>query len=146
MSGETWHWSSPLVFGELPDPRWKHTTTLWDKTKLVVFGGNASSTCRFNDTWVFNSVTMTWSRLLPPGCTFDADGNHIVNPGSDPATPCPRGSHAACVVGDGLYVFGGFGGIGFSRKDLNDLHLLQLDDPKWTKVLGKGKAPEVRVY
>ena len=146
MSGETWLWSTPLVFGELPEPRWKHTATLWDKTKIVIFGGNFSSSCRFNDLWTFNTVTMTWSRPIEPGCTCDSDGNHVVNTGSDPATPSPRGAHSACILGDVLYVFGGFGGVGFSRRDFNDLYGLNLEEMKWQKVISKGKAPEVRVF
>ena len=36
----------------------------------------------------------------------------------------PRASHSATAIGDIVYVFGGYGGLGYSRRDLDDLYAL----------------------
>lgn len=143
MTGDVWQWTAPLLTSELPDARWRHSAAVWDKTKIVIFGGYMSSSCRHSDTWIFNSVTLSWTRPVEPGCVFDADGNHMPVTSADPNTPSPRGSHTANVIGDVMYIFGGFGGSGFSRRDFNDLHSLNLETLKWATLHAKGRPPEV---
>ena len=143
MSGEEWRWSTPHVTGELPPARWKHSAALWDKTKMILCSGYANNSCRHSDVWVFNTLTMAWSKPMPSGFLFDSDGNHIVNPKGDPNTPPPRAAHTASIIRDIMFVFGGYGGTGFARRDLNDLYGLSLDDMKWQRLAPKGKPPEV---
>jgi len=42
-----------------------------------------------------------------------------------------RGSHATALIGRKLFVFGGYGGDGYARKDFNDLYSLDLDTWEW---------------
>jgi hypothetical protein len=64
------------------------------------FGGTDGA-FHYNDTWVFDLATRTWSELTCIGFI-----------------PVPREGHAAALVGDVMYVFGGRGVDG---KDLGDL-------------------------
>ena len=59
----------------------------------------------FNDTWSFDIATRKWAKLQCTG-----------------ATPFSRAGHAAVLVGDVMYVFGGFTGITY----LDGLYALQL--------------------
>jgi len=60
----------------------------------------------FNDTWSFNILTRKWTELQ---CT-----------GSVPST---RAAHAAVLVGDVMYVFGGETNDGTRLGDLTALNL-----------------------
>ena len=55
-----------------------------------------------------------------------------------------RGSHSATLIGSSMYVFGGYGGAGFSRKDFNDVSVLNLETWEWRHVDCKGDLPESR--
>ena len=43
-----------------------------------------------------------------------------------------------------MYVFGGYGGAGFARKDFNDVTVLNLETWEWKNVDCKGDLPEPR--
>jgi dynein heavy chain len=43
-----------------------------------------------------------------------------------------------------MYIFGGYGGQGYSRRDFDDLYALNVDDLEWTKIYPKGKVPQRR--
>lgn len=58
--------------------------------------------------------------------------------------PHPRGAHAAVALGGSLLVFGGYGGPGYSRRDFNDLHALDLASWAWTKLETTGEPPAPR--
>ena len=51
-----------------------------------------------------------------------------------PGTPSPRGAHTSTLINKKIYVFGGYGGMGYGRRDLDDLHSLDTETWKWTKV------------
>ena len=61
------------------------------------FGG-ADSAKRYNDTWSFDVSTRKWTELQCTG-----------------SIPSPRNNHAAALVGDVMYVFGG--------RDVDNRHL-----------------------
>jgi dynein heavy chain len=65
-------------------------------------------------------------------------------PSGWPGTPSPRGAHSATLIGKNVYVFGGYGGMGYGRRDLNDLHMLDIETWKWSKITPKGKGPDKR--
>ena len=127
--------------GTKPLPRWRHSASLIDQNQILLFGGFASSTQRYNDAWVFNTVTMEWWQPVPKSSEC-VDGNHM--PSGWPGTPSPRGAHTATLIGKNVYVFGGYGGMGYGRRDLDDLHMLNIETWKWSKVTPKGKGPEKR--
>ena len=69
------------------------------------FGG-ADGGCLYNDTWLFDVSTRRWRELRCTGCI-----------------PPPRHSHAAALVDDVMYVFGG---RGVNRCNLGDLAAFNL--------------------
>jgi N-acetylneuraminic acid mutarotase len=92
------------------------------------------------------------------GATLSAFGAAILNGGAgadsniasnwdepiiadaNPLAPSPRGAHSAVVIGEYLWVFGGYGGTGFQRRDFNDLHKLHIPTMQWQPVLGEGQT------
>ena len=67
------------------------------------FGGE-NSIHRYNDTWSFDISTRNWTELQCTG-----------------SIPSPRAGHAAVLVDDVMYVFGGY-----TDETLDDLYALQL--------------------
>jgi len=58
--------------------------------------------------------------------------------------PVPRGAHSATLIGSQMYVFGGYGGVGFARRDFNDINVLDLDTWEWRLVECTGEIPDPR--
>uniref|UniRef100_A0A8C4YDU2 Host cell factor 1 n=1 Tax=Gopherus evgoodei TaxID=1825980 RepID=A0A8C4YDU2_9SAUR len=73
-------WSIPMTKGILKD---------LGNPKMYIFGGMCG--CRLNDLWELNIETMTWSRPETKGMV-----------------PLPRSLHTANVIGNKMYVFGGW--------------------------------------
>ncbi len=69
------------------------------------FGG-VDHTHRYNDTWSFDISTRKWTELQCTG-----------------SIPHPRQCHAAVLVDDVMYVFGGYTVAGFNLGDLTALNL-----------------------
>jgi N-acetylneuraminic acid mutarotase len=76
------------------------------------FGGTDGQ-YHYNDTWSFDLTTKKWSELTCIGFI-----------------PAPREGHAAALVDDVIYVFGGRGVDG---KDLNDLAAFKLSSESFFK-------------
>jgi hypothetical protein len=74
------------------------------------FGGYCSPNY-FNDTWSFNTSTRKWTELQCTG-----------------SIPSPRAGHAAALVDDVMYVFGGFK----DKSHLGDLIALQLSSERFS--------------
>ncbi|XP_046979238.1 leucine-zipper-like transcriptional regulator 1 isoform X1 [Schistocerca americana] len=81
-----------ILRGAPPPParRYGHTMVAYDR-HLYVFGGAADSTLP-NDLHCYDLDTQTWS---------------VVMPASDSQVPSGRLFHAAAVIGDAMYIFGG---------------------------------------
>ncbi|KFU98705.1 Host cell factor 2, partial [Pterocles gutturalis] len=87
-------WSIPVTKGITPSPRESHTAIIYCRKdlgspKMYVFGGMCG--CRLNDLWELDIETMTWSRPETKG-----------------TVPLPRSLHTANVIGNKMYVFGGW--------------------------------------
>lgn len=80
-----------------------------------------SSSERLNDVWVYNVVSRQWEDKTPP-------------PGQRATAFLSRGGHSACCIGSRLWVYGGYGGALYSRKDLDDVCVLNLETWNWVKV------------
>ena len=52
----------------------------------------------------------------------------------NPLAPSPRGAHSATLIDGKLWVFGGYGGTGYARRDFNDLHALDAATSAWVPV------------
>ena len=74
------------------------------------FGGTDGQ-YHYNDTWAFDITTRKWTELQCIGYI-----------------PSPREGHAAALVDDVVYVFGGRGVDG---KDLNDLAAFKLTSKRY---------------
>jgi len=69
------------------------------------FGGRGGSG-DFNDTWSFNTSSRKWTELQCTG-----------------SIPSPRTGHAAVLIDDVMYVFGGYAHDGTYLRDLTTLKL-----------------------
>jgi dynein heavy chain len=126
-----------------PLPRWHHTATLYDNTQLIIFGGFHNPTHRLNDLWIFNIVDYSWKEPHIEHNKESSTPCQLVNHAWNNA-PSARGAHTATIIGENLYIFGGYGGQGYSRRELDDLYALNLETMVWTKVQAKGIPPEKR--
>lgn len=84
-------------------------------------GGFQSSTERLSDVWVYSVVSRQWEDKTPPL----AQRSTVF---------ASRGGHSACHMGSHLWVYGGYGGALYSRKDLEDVCILDLETWAWAKV------------
>uniref|UniRef100_A0A096MFP2 Host cell factor C2 n=1 Tax=Poecilia formosa TaxID=48698 RepID=A0A096MFP2_POEFO len=85
-------WNVPDTKGGGPSARESHTCVAYaglGSPKLYVFGGMQG--CRLNDLWQLDLSSMVWSTPETSGCT-----------------PLPRSLHSANVVGNRMFVFGGW--------------------------------------
>lgn len=86
-------WEAPTTFGTPPSPRESHTavahTDSYGRSKLIIYGGMSGS--RLGDLYILDIATMTWSRPEIGGIP-----------------PLPRSLHTSTVIGDKMYVFGGW--------------------------------------
>uniref|UniRef100_A0A3Q2QVP5 Host cell factor C2 n=1 Tax=Fundulus heteroclitus TaxID=8078 RepID=A0A3Q2QVP5_FUNHE len=85
-------WNIPDTKGGGPSARESHTCVAYSglgPPKLYVFGGMQG--CRLNDLWQLDLNSMVWSTPQTYG-----------------STPLPRSLHSANVIGNKMYVFGGW--------------------------------------
>lgn len=125
------------VNSDLPLPRWKHTATVVDETKILIFGGLHSTDHRLNDVWVFDTISFSWSQ---PNSFHNQEASiaNQLSYTSWNSVPSPRSSHSATYINGLIYVFGGHGGIGYSRRDLDDIYTLDPSSWTWNKIAIKG--------
>jgi hypothetical protein len=101
---DSWAWSTPVVKGTLPEPRFVHRMAAFS-SKLLLFGGRTSGLEKFNDVHWFDTETMTWTKEdsvigAPPssrgGCSLVAIGTQVchVNALSPGACLTTRASRA----------------------------------------------------
>ncbi|XP_055380924.1 host cell factor 2-like [Condylostylus longicornis] len=87
-------WNIPQTHGDQPSPRESHTGVAYISKKanqntLVIYGG--MSGCRLGDLWFLNTETMTWTQ-----------------PSTTGIAPLPRSLHTSTIIGNKMYVFGGW--------------------------------------
>ena len=116
------------------------------QTSLMIFGGYLSHDERLNDMWMFDTVSLEWSQLQANNPSQPASVYHLAH--QDAAhkdVPAPRGGHSATLVGtDAVWLFGGYGGFGYSRKEMDDLYRLDIRSNSWQLIQPKGGGPEAR--
>lgn len=68
------------------------------------------------------------------------------NTDSKIGAPAPRANHTATYVPDlnKVYIIGGHGGVGYSRKAFNDVHTYDVETHEWKKEDIVGNAPKER--
>jgi dynein heavy chain len=147
-SDSEYYWAKlkPKERGDEPCARWQHSATKIDDTKIIVFGGFTSSKekVRLNDTWILDTTKDSWCAEKDFLVSDVAQESQWKVNAKVVERPCPRGSHSAALVNDAIFIFGGYGGDGYSRKDFNDLHALCTKSWQWFKLEAKGDAPKPR--
>ncbi|XP_034382589.1 host cell factor 2 [Cyclopterus lumpus] len=117
-------WSFPETKGGGPSARESHTSVAYTglgSPKLYIFGGMQGR--RLDDLWQLDLDTMVWSMAETRG-----------------PTPLPRSLHSASVIGNKMYVFGGWIPVPESDKRIalgtesicsDSLSILNLDTMCW---------------
>ncbi|EJD51777.1 hypothetical protein AURDEDRAFT_111391 [Auricularia subglabra TFB-10046 SS5] len=121
-SAPTWDLVWPAQ-GNDPPPRRTGHVCVTHQEKIYVFGGTDGK-FHYNDTWVFDVATRVWSELTCIGFI-----------------PAAREGHAAALVDDVIYIFGGRGVDG---KDLNDLAAFKITNSRWFTFTRMGEPPSGR--
>ncbi|KAK3700374.1 Negative regulator of mitotic exit [Vermiconidia calcicola] len=108
--------------GQIPPARTNHTIVTW-QDKLYLFGGT-DGVHWYNDVWSYSPHTNSWTQL-------DCIGY----------IPSPREGHAAALVGDVMYIFGGRTEEG---NDLGDLAAFRISSRRWYTFQNMGPSPSPR--
>lgn len=112
---------------------------------MFVFGGYYTSKMRFNDVHILRTGTgkkYTWTQPTNQKLGKTTPKNTESKIGA----PEPRANHTSTFVQNtGLvYVFGGQGGIGYSRKSFNDIYSYNVKTQYWSKIETNGNPPKER--
>jgi dynein heavy chain len=146
ISGSDFYWTKVenTSNGRWPEPRSHHTAIAISPTKMLIFGGFRSSSIRYNDLWIYDTTSNEWSQPHPAQTETNPDGEVVYKrPWHD--VPAPRGAHTCTLVDTQLYIFGGYGGQGFARRDFNDMSILDIETWEWQAVEITGEVhPEPR--
>ncbi|CAO0795739.1 unnamed protein product [Mucor circinelloides] len=132
---DTLTWSKPRTFGDMPPPCRAHSCTTVERDigggkksySLYVFGGGDGPNY-FNDLYVLNIDTLTWSKPKTQG-----------------EAPSPRRAHTTCIWNQKIIIVGG----GDGARALADVHMLDVSDPhlpKWSLLSPEGNPPIARGY
>lgn len=115
-------WSAVHVVNAPPPPRARHAAVAVDDRFMLVFGG-VDKRRRFNDVWVYDSQSRSWTEVAVAGHALgdEAGGSVAVAPG-------PRAHFSVCKLFDKLLIFGGYGGAGVVYGDLWALHMAREGD------------------
>ena len=135
------NWQRLEVSGPEPHPRSQHVAVAIDADRLFVFGGHYTPSVRLNDVWILNVRTGEWSH--PDWYDPSVEPNNQPCPGGGPA---PRANSAGVLYENKtkIYVFGGHGGVNFSRVSFNDLFCFDTETMAWEQCESTTKPPEVR--
>ncbi|KAJ6627112.1 hypothetical protein B0H10DRAFT_2210524 [Mycena sp. CBHHK59/15] len=117
----TWELCEPTS-AERPAQRTGHACITFEN-RIIIFGGTDGQ-YHYNDTWTFDLTTRKWAELQCIGFI-----------------PSPREGHAAALVDDVIYVFGGRGVDG---KDLSDLAAFKISNQRWYMFQNMGPSPSGR--
>lgn len=118
-------WTLPPLNPSSPRPvaRRAHSAAFSPPHSIVVFGGGDGHAA-LNDTWVFNTVDLTWEEIISP-CAPGEEGQ-IGKDGKPKRGPVPerRGYHSGHVVDGKLVIFGG----GNGQKTFDAVEVLDLSE------------------
>ncbi|WRT67696.1 uncharacterized protein IL334_004668 [Kwoniella shivajii] len=123
LSGTTHKWEQINYSTPAPPRRTGHILVAGSTGKLYLFGGTDGN-YHYNDTWSFDVATGAWTELSCIGYI-----------------PLPREGHAAAIIDDTIYVFGGRDVKG---KDLGDLAAFKLSNQRWYMFQNMGPSPSPR--
>lgn len=119
LRSPTCHWEKVEPLTPPPPPRTNHTVVTYQE-KIYLFGG-ANRDLWYSDTWCYDPALNEWTQL-------DCTGY----------VPAPCQGHAATVIGDTMYVFGGMSSQG---NLIDQLFALKLTTHKWYTFQNLGPGP-----
>lgn len=102
---------------------------------IVLFAGRVDFSTYFDDVWAYFPSQGTWEKLGAAPAPRGAPG------ASAPRTPHPRDHHGAAVVGDAMYVYGGWYQYWHA---FDDVWRYDLSARAWTALAPVGAAPPGR--
>eukprot|EP01121_Diplochlamys_sp_Union-15-3_P015271 TRINITY_DN5013_c0_g1_i1.p1 TRINITY_DN5013_c0_g1~~TRINITY_DN5013_c0_g1_i1.p1 ORF type:complete len:267 (+),score=42.18 TRINITY_DN5013_c0_g1_i1:417-1217(+) len=116
----TWEWTKVVTHGTQPSPRAAHSSAIINDILIIQGGGNFTGAV-YDDTFLFNIRTMTWSLLVfEPGCNI---------PGI--------GSSFGCAIGNYFFLFCGWLGMDEESNNkgaLNTVMMLDIEKKKWVEL------------
>ncbi|ELT93982.1 hypothetical protein CAPTEDRAFT_2628 [Capitella teleta] len=118
--------TSKSDLSECPYQRYGHTAVAW-ADNAYVWGGRNDDTGCCNVLYCFNTATLKWSRCTTYGLV-----------------PGARDGHSACVLGNLMYIFGGY--VADMDEYSNELHALDFTTMTWSVVKTRGKPPSGRDF
>lgn len=118
-------YGSALQYPEVPFQRYGHTSVAYGH-KVYMWGGRNDETgC--NILFCFDTQALTWTK---PEVKGDIPG--------------VRDGHSACLIGQYMFIFGGF------EEEINqfscDVHCLNLENMTWKYLQTKGQPPSYRDF
>ncbi|EIW73669.1 hypothetical protein TREMEDRAFT_59843 [Tremella mesenterica DSM 1558] len=122
LSGDQQSWEVVKATTRTPPKRTGHILMSY-QGKIYLFGGTDGQ-FHYNDTWAYEVATGVWTELSCIGYI-----------------PTPREGHAAAIVDDVIYVFGG---RDVNGKDLGDLAAFKISNHRWFMFQNMGPAPSAR--
>lgn len=124
FSNNTWR-KIAAAPGDIPMPRAGHSAVIKEDSSngdcMYIFGGKDDDNNKLNDTWKFNFKTSEWIQI----------------PSDD--APIPRSGHAAQVYQDRYMIV--HGGIFFVTRELNDLHVFDMERENWCCLFKELNSP-----
>ncbi|CAL8139288.1 unnamed protein product [Orchesella dallaii] len=139
-------WEIPSVFGSMPGPRESHSAVAYFTSslrynRLIIYGGMCGR--RLNDLYFMDVDTRVWTKPTIRGIP-----------------PAPRSMHSANVVGNTMYVFGGwtpvseYGEVDQRKcrevqnvwKVTSELQCLNLESLSWEQVAQRDKQGETMFW
>eukprot|EP01127_Copromyxa_protea_P009545 TRINITY_DN2261_c0_g1_i1.p1 TRINITY_DN2261_c0_g1~~TRINITY_DN2261_c0_g1_i1.p1 ORF type:complete len:525 (-),score=82.62 TRINITY_DN2261_c0_g1_i1:143-1717(-) len=123
------------VRGDIPPARERHTASLIGKNMFVIGGYNRSSDLYFNSVYIFDTVSLTWSKV-------DTRGN----------IPERRCGHTASVIDGKIWIFGGRVKVKLGDSFLddsvtqyrNDVYCYDPERSEWSRYEPIGHGPSGR--
>eukprot|EP01124_Arcella_intermedia_P024296 TRINITY_DN4049_c0_g1_i1.p1 TRINITY_DN4049_c0_g1~~TRINITY_DN4049_c0_g1_i1.p1 ORF type:complete len:705 (+),score=121.63 TRINITY_DN4049_c0_g1_i1:171-2285(+) len=118
LDTETMAWCKAYSAGTPPSARSRHSATLISDNQIIFIGGGGD-TCVYNDAYILNTDSMSWSRANLKG-----------------TPPTARWGHTATLVDGKLIIYGGHDGTAM----LDDLIVLDITAMRWEKPRYPGMA------
>lgn len=139
---QTFVWENLYPTGNAPSPVDKMVGWQYDG-KFYVFGGfgNPDDGTAFDFEFVF--YHLLWRGWTNQFFEYDPEKNRWSRPQCTGTLPSARAAHAAAVMNEKVYIFGGR----HDRFRLNDLHCLEMKTMNWSgEITVNGPVPEGRSW
>lgn len=140
LAADKCQWTYVQCQGDVPQPRTNHAACAISDDKMLIFGGYYTSKSRFNDTYILK-LGGTYQWIQPPN---QKSVGSPKNAESKIGAPEPRADHSCTYYNGKVYVFGGHGGIGYSRQSFNDMYVLDTETFEWQLLEPSNTPPDPR--